>query len=239
MEILRSAIFWKRQISRFRNPDSWGVSVNYISQRSRLLNSLEELQNTEFYIDSSLLKEGLRIAEQLAKKISDSDFPEIWNIELKLASYLYSYIMQEKPLIVVETGVANGFSTRVMMAALEQTGGSLHSFDVRGECRSVYRGIGKWTFHHVPRKNQMNFLQKNTSNLVVNFWFHDSDHSYLWQKFEYELAISRLALNGLLISDDIDTSEAWIEFCEKEKMLNISVFDSRKIFGLAKRPAQF
>ena len=63
--------------------------MNYISQRSRLLNSLEELQNTEFYIDSSLLKEGLRIAEQFAKKITDSDFPEIWNIELKLASYLY------------------------------------------------------------------------------------------------------------------------------------------------------
>ncbi len=217
------------------NPDFHGVSANYISQKTKLLSSLDDLQLTNFCVDKDLLTEGMSVSYQMAKEAGVGPFPAAWNIESNLSSYLYAYVMAKKPKFVVETGVANGLSTRILMKALEQTGGELHSFDIRNESCSVYQGTGKWTFHLVPTKNQKKFFSDLVANWEIDLWFHDGDHSFMWQEFEYKLAFSKLASGGLLLSDDVDTSEAWIEFCEKIDLEHTCVFDSRKIFGIATR----
>jgi len=234
IELLKSLTFWKRQFVRFRNPDHHGVSANYISQKTKLLSSLEEIQTTNFQVVDQLLEDGFRLSKQIANEMQANAFPDEWNIESKLASYLYAYVVQKKPKVVVETGVANGFSTRILMSALELTGGKLHSFDVKKECEGVYTGSGDWNFHLVPRKKQKEYFREITSKWEIDFWFHDGDHSYIWQEFEYKLALSKLAVGGLILSDDIDTSEAWLEFCERNNLEYECVFDSRKIFGIAK-----
>jgi len=234
IELLLSLVFWKRQFVRFRNPDHHGVSANYISQKTKLLSSLEEIQATSFQVNNQLLVDGVLVAKRIAKEMQSNVFPEAWNIESKLASYLYAHVMQKKPKVVVETGVANGFSTRILMSALELTGGKLHSFDVNKECAAVYTGNGDWNFHLVPQKRQKKYFKELTSQWEVDFWFHDGDHSYLWQEFEYKFALSKLAAGGLILSDDIDTSEAWLEFCERKNLEYECVFDSRKIFGMAR-----
>ena len=235
IEVLKSTTFWRRQMIRFRNPDFHGVSTNYIAQKTKLLSSLADLQYTNFQVNKKLLEEGAQVSNQIAKETSVKTFPDIWDVESNLASFLYAYVMEKKPLVVVETGVANGFSTKILMRALEQTGGELHSFDVRRECSLAYQGSGNWNFHLVPMRNQKSFFQDSTSQMDVDLWFHDGDHSFMWQQFEYNLASSRLAPNGVVISDDVDSSEAWMEFCVKKEMENLCVFDSRKIFGLARR----
>lgn len=233
-ETITSIHFWKRQISRFRHPDFHGVSTSYISQYCKLLNSLSELQNTAFYIDKHQLQQGFRVSNKIMRKSENTPFPDIWNVEVKLASYLYAYVLAKRPKVVVETGIANGFSTRILMKALEQTGGTLHSFDTKSECKKVYQGKGNWKFHLVPSKNQVQYFKSTTHDWEVDLWFHDGNHSYMWQRFEYELAFSRLAIDGTIISDDVDASEAWVEFCERNRLDSLCVFDSRKIFGIAK-----
>lgn len=235
IEILQSITFWRRQLTRFRNPDFYGVSTNYIAQKTDLLTSLNDLQYTNFQVDEKLIEEGFELSKKVAKQFSINTFPDIWNVETNLASYLYAYVMQKKPKVVVETGVANGFSTKILMKALEQTGGVLHSFDVLNECRSAYKGQGNWNFYLVPKRNQKAFFRNLTTGWDVDLWFHDGDHSFIWQQFEYNLARLRLTNDGVIISDDVDSSEAWIEFCGRSKMENLCVFDSRKIFGLAKK----
>jgi hypothetical protein len=67
----------------------------------------------------------------------------------------------------------------------------------------------------------------------VDLWVHDSNHGYRWQKFEYQLAFSRLRKGGILISDDIDASPAWGELAKTLFRESFIVFDSRKFIGIA------
>jgi len=235
VEVLTSRKFWRRQWTRFRNPDIHGVSASYISQNSKLLTSVLQLDGSAFCIDRDLLERGFLVSDQIAREMENIIFPDLWNVEINLASYLYAYVLAKNPTVVVETGIANGFSTRILMKALEQTGGELHSFDTKKECDGIYKGAGNWNFHLVPIKKQGAYFAEVTKDWEVDLWFHDGDHSYMWQNFEYNLAFSRLAENGIIVSDDVDASEAWIEFCAVNPLESLCVFDNRKTFGIAKR----
>lgn len=234
-EIVLSLKFWKRQTTRFLNPDFHGVSANYIANNSILLHSLEEAAFTNFAINKDDLLKSRNICAKILNNLNSAIFPEEWNVEKNLSFYLHAYILKYRPKLVVETGVANGISTNIIMNALEKTGGTLHSFDVRSECQYAYKGIGNWVFHLVPQKNQKRFFKALTRDWNVNLWFHDGDHSYFWQQFEYRLAVQKLDSAGVIISDDIDASEAWIETCKENNLDSINVFDSRKFFGIARK----
>lgn len=56
----------------------------------------------------------------------------------------------------------------------------------------------------------------------IDFFLHDSEHSYECQKFEYELAYKHLRKGGILMSDDINQSSAWKEFCADKKVNYLS-----------------
>jgi hypothetical protein len=41
----------------------------------------------------------------------------------------------------------------------------------------------------------------------IDIFIHDSDHSYLWQLFEYRVALGKIQSKmGLICSDDVDKS---------------------------------
>jgi hypothetical protein len=58
----------------------------------------------------------------------------------------------------------------------------------------------------------MNELRKSISK--IDLFVHDSDHSYLNQKAEYELSIKWLSEKGILLSDDV-RNVALLECFEK------------------------
>ena len=65
---------------------------------------------------------------------------------------------------------------------------------------------------------------------------HDSDHSYSWQSFEYNTVFNKIDKNGLLVSDDVDYSYAFIDFYKRlngYKMLNFVT--NSKVLGIIKR----
>lgn len=45
-------------------------------------------------------------------------------------------------------------------------------------------------------------------------FLHDSDHSYRWRMFEYTTVRDRLKSDGILLSDDVDVSYAFIDFMQ-------------------------
>jgi predicted O-methyltransferase YrrM len=159
-----------------------------------------------------------------------------WNAEENLFVLLYSLIRSNESKFVVETGVANGITTNAIMNALQQSGknGELHSFDVLPETRNAYSGSGNWNFHLLPTKNTARKIKGIVSKFSkVDIWVHDSDHGYRWQKFEYLLALASLSDNGILISDDIDSSSAWGELAKTHFRKSFIIFDSRKFIGIA------
>lgn len=182
-----------------------------------------------------LVQEG-HIKYQETIDRSTSTFPSNWNGEKNLSILLYFLIIKVNAQVVVETGVANGISTNMLMAALEQTGGCLHSFDINPMSKNSYRGSGKWNFNLLRSRNpERQIINAMKSLGDVDLWLHDSDHSHWWQTFEYKLAFSKLRKNGYLVSDDVDISTAWAEFAPVNFSSNFVLFDYKKLVGIAQK----
>jgi hypothetical protein len=58
-----------------------------------------------------------------------------------------------------------------------------------------------------------------TLSVKVDFFFHDSEHSYENMMFEYEWAYSNLSENGVIASDDIEWNNAFRDFKNRHKDL--------------------
>lgn len=212
-----------------------GLNATWLTQYGLKISSelehLFDLEETDNQL-SVFMDEGLEIYRRFSITNSGKFAPYKFDGGEKLCVFLYAWIMVKKPKIVVETGVASGITTNVIMEALANTGGQLYSIDINPESIGVYRGEHPWEFVLLkgPRKHNLSKFAQMTQ--PVDLWVHDSDHAYKWQKFEYELARRSLSKGGLLVSDDIDTSAAFGELAMKHSGNGIAIFDGRKFFGL-------
>ncbi|MBX6366521.1 MAG: class I SAM-dependent methyltransferase [Rhodospirillales bacterium] len=129
-----------------------------------------------------------------------------------------------RPALVVETGVASGSMTAMLLAALHRNGfGALESFDlpavagqrsmdwsVKNEDEigflvpAAYRDRWKLTLGDATY-----LLPRAMEGRTVDCFFHDSDHSYEHQIFEYALALKHLSPRGWIVSDDVSMSPAF------------------------------
>ena len=215
-----------------------GVSANWLRKQCDGIYSTvgEFLQSMHapVLVSNKTLLEGEEVFRSVLHEKSGNNYQDNYDCEIGLASFLYAYIQTRKPLTVVETGVANGITTNVIMKALEATGGTLHSFDIDARTQNVYTGSGKWYFH-LLNGNLEKSLERQVAIIGnVDLWVHDSNHGYLWQTYEYQLARRALSSEGLLVSDDIDSSTAW-GLASKEYLVESSaIFDNRKFIGVAK-----
>lgn len=62
----------------------------------------------------------------------------------------------------------------------------------------------------------------------IDLFFHDSDHSYRVQSFEYEQAWKHLRTGGLLISDDIDWNPAFSDFAKAHHRVPVRWYLDRR-----------
>jgi predicted O-methyltransferase YrrM len=135
--------------------------------------------------------------------------------------YLYRMVRRYRPKTAVETGVFLGRSTTAILAAMNRNGfGHLISMDL-----PVAMSAGE-TGTLVPRELKPRWeLRLGDSHALlpevlrtgVDFFFHDSDHTYELQTFEYEAAWPALRAGGILGSDDTNRSTAWAEFLERHR----------------------
>ena len=150
---------------------------------------------------------------------------------------LYGLVREFKPTILVETGVCNGVSTAVLLAALERNRtGSLYSIDLPEYTDTTYEAGTFWEGKQgavIPKGNQPGWLipdqYRARWHLIVgrtqdqlpllldtlgeiDFFLHDSEHSYECMIFEYQLAWKHLKSGGLLVSDDISWNSSFYDF---------------------------
>jgi len=216
-----------------------GVSFAWLSKKMVIypnLQSLQESSEREFARLSEIEIEANQVYEAIVVAKSGLVTNKNWDAEKSLCVLLYAHILQHRPRTIVETGVANGITTNVIMAALEQTGGQLHSYDILPSAESVYTGTGHWTFHLLRSRNRFKEMSASAGALgPVQLWIHDSNHGYTWQKFEYGFAFEVLDSPGWLISDDIDASPAFGEIAEHSGIHSFGLVDKRELIGVARR----
>jgi predicted O-methyltransferase YrrM len=159
------------------------------------------------------------------------------------AKFLYALCRASKPQKVVETGPGTGISSSFILKALEDNG--------RGEMWSIEAGVlrisplglkfgqfvpenlrGRW---HLIMGESKKLLPELLNELKeVDLFFHDSDHSYLNMKWEFDQGWPFVRLGGLLAADDINFNSAFKDFCSRQK-LRPEPFSRFSRFGIVKK----
>jgi len=153
---------------------------------------------------------------------------------------VYSLIRKYKPQTLVETGVCNGVSTAFILLAMHNNKqGQLYSIDYPEVEGMQYKDGTFWSNKggaSIPKNKQPGWvipdhLRQNWNLILgktqdklpplleklqtIDFFMHDSEHSYECMIFEYEEAYKYLKEGGTLFSDDIIWNSAFYDFSKK------------------------
>lgn len=134
---------------------------------------------------------------------------------------LYTAVRIIKPEVIVETGVANGKSSAIILLALNHNkSGTLYSFDLPnkkgntledGSQTHTYEKEVGWLVPDYLKNSWKLYLGDSLELMASNklpdnidIFFHDSLHTYNHTMGEIEIAISKARSNALILVDDID-----------------------------------
>ena len=186
-------------------------------------------------VSSETIEKSLDFARSLPElnisNEADLEFPERWNSGSGLQHVMAALVYLVKPSLVVETGTANGASALAITAALHaRQSGKLLSLDIADcEATLVPKHLREYvTFVRVDGtvENLRNVLEAEESKNKVSIFLHDADHSYFGQQNDYQVA--REFNFDLIISDDVDTSLAFIDFAGTS---GVVLYDVPKFIG--------
>lgn len=181
------------------------------------------------------------LAEADALQIISNDerrYPDFFAAEKQTVRAIYALVRVLRPRIVVETGVADGLTTASILAAMARNEcGHLHSFDIADDVGAFVTDRTRWTLHVVDPDGRRPLALLDALP-PVDIFLHDSNHSYRWQRAEYEAAWSRLERGGVLLSDDVDSSYAFLDFAGDRGVVPLMLLDRTKVFGALRAATQ-
>lgn len=163
------------------------------------------------------------------------EYPDWYAIERETSFLYYAVCRHLAPSNVLETGIANGHSTFFLLQAMRKNGkGSLHSVDIADNVGKLLTEEERadWSLHVLTAPQRRSFVRVLDSVSPIDLFVHDSDHTYGWQLFEYRVAWEALSLEGVFLSDDVDHSLAFLDFCAALGQKPILLLDTRKVSGM-------
>jgi predicted O-methyltransferase YrrM len=172
------------------------------------------------------------------------------------ALFLYWLVRRARPKTIVQTGVCNGLSAAFMMLALAKNGpeGTLHVIDlapvfdpndpawtVPGEVYGVVIPEGRTTGWLVPDAYRDRFevwngdakdlLPKMVDKVdAIDFFYHDSDHTYDHMMLEFREAKRKLSPGGLMVGDDIGWNTSLWDFADEH---GVPAYNFKGTIGVA------
>lgn len=179
----------------------------------------------------------------------DAPFPLFHNGDFALARLCYALVRLTRPSSVVETGVCYGVSSAFLLQALRTNGaGSLHSIDLPPLGRASDEFVGRlipnrlhsdWRLH---RGRSIDLLPKLVRELgKVDFFVHDSLHTYRNMHQEFEMVTPFLAPRAVVVADDVEGNSAfkeWVTRCRPEYSAVLEEESKQSLLGVAVFTAQ-
>jgi hypothetical protein len=220
------------------------------SQKNFIFSELDKLDAALDLSTSSFLDElstDCSLKEGIEEKVKLVDFFETksWDSTLRFGLYRvvqYCVTRSVKAKVVIETGVLHGLSTSFILQAVDRNGlGRLHSIDLP----STYVGgaVNNDGFFETLPPNEVSgwaipdYLLKNWSLNVgsssehlpqilktspcIDFFVHDSEHTFDTMMNEFEMVWEHLTVGGILLADNIDTNCAFFDFCTNKKRVPV------------------
>jgi hypothetical protein len=161
----------------------------------------------------------------------------------RFAHAVWCLICQLRPARVVETGVARGVTSRVILEALQRNGtGHLWSIDLPATDPSLHAEIGvavpprldgRWTYIAGTSRRE---LPKLLSQIApIDIFIHDSSHTERNILFELEQAWGSIR-EGAAIADDVQQSAGFARFAARlapGESFVVEADDASALFGIA------
>lgn len=151
---------------------------------------------------------------------------------------IYNLILYLKPKKILETGVAFGWSTLVLILS-KQKNSNLTSIDLSYPTKNSEKLVGGAIPSNLKNKFTLlmgidNYYLKKfcKQKKTYDFIHYDSDKSYDGRKKNYDLIWKLLDKNGCFISDDISDNSAFYEFISLKKLKFYSLKLNNKFVGV-------
>jgi hypothetical protein len=147
-----------------------------------------------------------------------------WNDgDTAFAEAIWCLVAHLRPGKVVETGVAHGLTSRVVLEGLARNGtGHLWSIDLPAVDSDLHDEIGmavtqdlrsRWSYVEGTSRERLPGLLGGLGG--IDMFIHDSLHTGRNQRFELECAWAALNPSGAVVVDDIDHSLAFRGFVDQ------------------------
>jgi hypothetical protein len=147
-----------------------------------------------------------------------------WNDgDRAFAEAIWCIVAHRRPAAVVETGVAHGVTSRVVLEGLERNGsGHLWSIDLPAVDPALHREIGiavpddlqqRWTYVEGTSRERLPHLLTELQGL--DLFVHDSLHTRRNLRLELELAWPAMPPGGMAVVDDVDHSLGFRTFLDQ------------------------
>jgi hypothetical protein len=167
--------------------------------------------------------------------------------ETDLCTAIWCTVRHRRPQAVLETGVAHGVSSRVILEALNLNDrGHLWSIDVANPInRGVHGQEGlavtaecrpRWTYVEGESRRVMPPLVTRIGQ--AELFVHDSLHTFKNTLFEMEQAASVMPPGGVMLIDDIRSHDGFAAFARRHRdfaTVLVSTPDRIGAFGIAVR----
>jgi hypothetical protein len=167
------------------------------------------------------------------------------DVEIDLATAIWCTVLHSRPEVVLETGVAHGVSSRIVLEALNRNDrGHLWSIDIANPINLAVHGQEgaavtdacrpRWTYVEGESRRRMPPLVAEVGK--VELFIHDSLHTFKNTLFEMEQAASAMPAGGVMLIDDIRSHDGFTTFARRHpefKTVLVSTPDRIGAFGIA------
>lgn len=145
---------------------------------------------------------------------------------------LYFLTRLRRPQCVVETGVAAGFSSQAVLAAMDRNGaGVLHSSDFPYfRLPNPERFVGVLVEGHLKHRWKLH-LDGDEANLpkiladveIIDLFHYDSDKSYAGRRRALQLIEPKCTPHTLIVMDDLQDGSFFHDYVQEHALSNVCV----------------
>lgn len=158
---------------------------------------------------------------KITSKIKSLKNEQGWPISYNTSLFLYNFVRTKQPNLVLETGVSTGYSTRIILEAMNvNKRGKLYSVEISYNVGELLGDIDRSKWKLVVGKPREGLTDALRTLDNIDVFVHDSDHSKGNMLFEFEESIKKIASGGFIMSDDINENNAFLEFCKNLRKID-------------------
>ena len=201
-------------------------------------------RDLQSFLDEPELHAMQRRIDRLTQDLEmqrDLPFPTVYNAKSTMMRLVYLLCRALEPETVVETGVAYGVSTAIILAALHKNRkGVLHSIDlppIGARTSDIRIGMmvpnryrGRWRLHLGSSKRTLpRLLESGVS--PIDIFLHDSAQLYEIQRMELMNVWAHMPPRGVIIADSIHRNTAFAEFTREKQIMHSFAIEEQHHLG--------